>query len=176
MSKIIFNPTNELLAGFHEGVEVKVPPGIKIKVPDARANHLLNSLGPRGLVALEWGDDEDVKAKEGAKRNKEFKQKQVSRYNYINEQRRTKGLEWLMPEPHLKAYAEELGIKLMQPWSIQIDDNAGQKTAVEEVKKENKELKETLAAMQEQLEILTGAMKSGPAGSEKRGSPKAKEA
>jgi len=174
MSQVLFNPTNEYISGFFAGIEIKLEPGKKLKVPDNCANHMINSHGPKGLVSLTWGDDEEQKGKEGIARNLEFKQKQIARYNYMNEQRRAKGLEWIVPTKEVKAYADELKIKLMQPWSLQIDDQAGAKTEMKAMKAENASLKETLSEMAKTLAALQAQMNSGT--DQKKGGAKAKEA
>ena len=136
MPKILFNPTNEVLVAQYVGEEVKIAPGAKVRVDDARGRQVLNHLFPRGLCELEFGDEgagEIEKGEKGRERNRAFKRKQVMDFNAINDQRTQAKLPFLVPEPFLKAYANELGMKLFEPYS-----------STDESKREGVELREEI--------------------------------
>ena len=122
MPIVVYNPTNEKLEATYIGTTVEIAPEQKIRMDDARARHVLNVLGPRGLVSLEYGDDADggagleKKAKEGRKRNKEFKRHQVLRYNQMNESHKQQSLPYVAVTENVREYAKELGIGLVEPY------------------------------------------------------------
>lgn len=154
MSTVLFNPTHKLDEKFQElfrsqylGKGIRIKPGEKVKVPDATARHLLNELALRGLLSLDFGDDEEERAKEGLERNREFKIKQLNNFNESNSARKHTGLPYLWPTPTLKLYAEEIGVKLVE--SYQLDDAQLQK--VKGLEEENKALRNQMAEMNEKM-------------------------
>jgi len=157
MSTVVYNPTDKLGEEFQEefrghymGVGIGITPGQKIKLPDAKARHLLNEFAPRGLVALDYGDDEEKRANEGLERNRNFKLKQLNDFNEKNEARKHMGLPYLWPTETLKRYAKEIGVKLTE--SYKVDDAQLQRAkALEE---ENKNLRSQMAEMNEKFEKL----------------------
>jgi hypothetical protein len=129
MSMIVFNPTNEDLTAMHGGCNLTIKKfpekGHKMKLDDAKAKHLLNILGPRGLTVLEYddaldgGDKENQKAEDGRERNRQFKIKQVTMYNQDNESRKAQKLGYVDPPPHITEYSKELGIGIIAPYQVQ---------------------------------------------------------
>ena len=122
MAIILFNPTGEDLVTQYVGEDVLIAAGTKIRVDDPRGRHVLNVLGPRGLMTLEYGDEgegEDKKAVVGRQRNKDFKFKQVIDFNTLNEQRFQSRLPYIKPPSHIKTYSDELGIELRQPYAVE---------------------------------------------------------
>lgn len=126
MSIIVFNPTNEEFKATFGGVNIIIPkfgdPGCKVKMEDARAKHLLNSLGPRGLTILEYGDEGEIelkKSEDGRARNLDFKRKQVTKYNQDNEARKAQKLGYVDPPKHIQEYAKELGTGIIAPYQMQ---------------------------------------------------------
>jgi len=136
MAIVLFNPTNETMEYTYIGQLTVLKPGTKLKVDDNRGRHLLANLDNRGLVALEYGDQGDVeerKAANGRKKNLEFKRRQVMRHNQQNEARATSKLPYLEPTAKISEYAEELGIKLLEPYVFgdeQVEKLAGLKQEV----------------------------------------------
>lgn len=124
MPLIVYNPTNETFEATYIGETTIINPGDKIRMDDNRARHLLNHLGPRGLMQLEYGDEandragEKAKEKEGIKRNEEFKRKQVLKYNQTNESHKQQGLPYVPVPPEIQEYAKELGLVLVQPYQF----------------------------------------------------------
>ena len=110
---ILYNPTNEELTGQHGGNSITIKSKVKMEVEDPRGNHLLNSLGPRGLCVLTYGCDEKQVKADGIQRNYEFKKKQVVEYNQRNENRKAQGLPYLPPTREVKAYGVELQLQLL---------------------------------------------------------------
>lgn len=166
MSKVVFNPTNEDFEILFQGIPVKIKGahfdqekkqlvgGQKIKMDDARANHCLHELGRRGLCQLEYGDDEDMVAKEGIRRNIEFKQEQVGRFNQDNEQRQQTNRPYVKPPSHVVQYAEELGLTLIKPHQT-VDPSKAKEQALRE---ENAELKQIVSDQQKQMNNLSRQM------------------
>lgn len=159
MATVLWNPTDrlgekfqEVFSGHYLGVGTKIDPGKKIKVDDARARHLLNTLSIRGLVSLDYGDDSnlDTIAEEALKRNRDFKIKQVNEHNERNEARKAIGLPFLIPTPTLRLYAEELGEDLVQPYRVKDQDRG----RVTELEKENAVLREQINSMNEKLNLI----------------------
>ena len=168
MAVVLFNPTDGLdekfqenLDGFYMGKKIDVGPGKKIKVQDAAARHLLNELGPRGLISLDYDDagKEEERAKEGLERNRAFKVKQINDFNEKNSARKHRGLEYLWPADHIKLYAEEIGVKLVE--SYQVDDAQLQK--VKTLETENRDLRDQMKEMNEKMtQILDQLGKKEP--------------
>ncbi|MEJ5360140.1 MAG: hypothetical protein WHT06_15880 [Desulfobacterales bacterium] len=167
MAIVLFNPTDEEMRAQYIGEEVVIPPapkpGHKIRVDDARGRHLLNVLGPRGLVSLEYGDEgegELKKAEIGRRRNIEFWRKQVMDFNQLNDAQQQRRLPYIQPTPEVKAAAKRLGIKLYEPMSSKDEfTNEAQSTVAEELAAKE----HTISALQRQVYELTrlvGELKS----------------
>ena len=118
MSMMLFNPTNESLDMMYAGRGIVLDPGEKLKVEDAAGRHLLNAFAPRGLCALEFGDDEGAAAEGGRERNLEFKKRMVMNHNQGNVARKQQGLSYRTPIKAVKEYAKELGLTLDEPYAV----------------------------------------------------------
>ena len=125
MAIVLWNPTKDELEGVYAGLTIRFAPdgesGCKVKVDDAKGRHLLNELGPRGLTSLEYGDEGKTEAKkgeDGRKRSKEFKLKQIARYNPDNEARKARQLEYVDPPKIIKEWSKDLGVKLEAPYEL----------------------------------------------------------
>ena len=159
MSKVLFNPTNETLEAYHNGLPVTLPPGQKVKIDsDAKANHVINSLGQRGLCLLEYGDEpkEESIAEAGRKRNIEFKTKQVIRMNQDNETRQQTHKPYIDPTDQIKAYAEELGITLLSPFATTDAKNSKIKELTERLDARDQQFNELMRQMAELMKEKTG--------------------
>jgi len=155
MSVVLWNPTNEDFDMQYAGRSFTLTSGQRATVNDACANHLLNAFGPRGLTFLSYGDDErdiETKAKE---RNYEFKKRQVQVYNQTNEQRKLTRLGYLPPSKKLKEYALELGIELIEPYSMKDEERA----AISKSTVENELLKAQAAQQAKEITELKEMMK-----------------
>lgn len=179
MSDVLFNPTNETLKAQHQGVDVILAPypesGHILKVDSARARHILNILSPRGLTTLEYGDDRDdgakkkAKAESGRERNKAFKRKCVIDFNQLNQGNEQRKLDYIHPGEQLKEYANELGIKLVQPYSAPdegaekisglMDEAQKKDTLIKEQGKEVSELRTQVSTLSDQVSQLIETFK-----------------
>jgi hypothetical protein len=164
MSLVLFNPTNETLMAQYVGEDVIIAPypehGHKVKVDDARGRHILNALGPRGLMSLEYGDDEDAKREIGLARNREFKKKQIIRYNQENERRKQAGMAYLEPTPQVAEYARELGVALLEPYALKDPEKA----EVSRLKDENRGLHTELTKLSEKFNTVMQDLATGKVG------------
>jgi hypothetical protein len=165
MAIILFNPTNEEFCTQYSGEEVIIAAGGKVKVDVPRGRHVLNTLGPRGLMTLEYGDEGDGEMKKaaiGRERNMAFKRKQVLDFNQINEGRFQSKLPYLKPTAQMNQYAKELGIGLREPYNV--EDAAKKEMAVlladkEKLQAEVKEKDRALDVLQQQVATLTDQFK-----------------
>src|SRR4030042_83017 len=121
----LWNPTNEKLDMQYAGISIGMEPGQKQSFHMKCAALLLNAFGQRGLTALAYGCDEAKVGKEAVQRNLDFKTKQVVEYNQRNESRQAMKLGYLPPSETIKAYARELNLKLLEPYSIRDEERAG---------------------------------------------------
>lgn len=188
MSTVLFNPTNEDLDAQYIGETTIIPAGTKKKVDDKRARHILNVLGSRGLMTLDYGDEgenEKTKAEVGRRRNHQFKLKQVLRFNQQNEARQAQRLPYQDPTEQIADYAEEVGVPLLQPYRVedesvskiadlkkQLEDSAA------EVKEKDEEVKAMKAELGEVKELLTKLVKvqEGSSTAPEKKQPKAAKA
>jgi len=153
MAMILFNPTDEDFEGQYVGEQVIIKAGAKVKVDDPRGRHIINSLGNRGLVTLEYGDEgggELVKAKIGIERHKVFKRKQVLDFNQINEGRFQSKQPYLTPTKQVQGYAKSLGIGIREPYNV--EDAANAELSI--VMTQNKELQAQVVKKDAALETL----------------------
>lgn len=165
MAIILFNPTDEEMRTQYIGEEVVIPPAPdprhKIRVDDARGRHVLNVLGPRGLMTLEYGDEGDGEARKaeiGRQRNLEFWRKQVMDFNQLNDQQHQKKLPYIQPSPAIKAAARRLGIKLYEPMSSTDDYTEVQAQLLSDLEEKKRELDEkdkVIQALSSKVDKLT---------------------
>ena len=117
--------------------------------------HLLNAFGQRGLTSLPYGGDEEKISKEAIQRNLAFKKKQVVEYNQRNENRKAMNLGFLPPTEEIKKYALELGLKLLEPYTVRDEERAG----IAKASVENEDLKQKLEAQSKEMAELKEMMK-----------------
>ena len=151
----LWNPTNENLEMQYAGISIAMPPGTQQVFAIKCATHLLNAFGQRGLTSLTHGCDEDRVGKAAIQRNKEFKEKQVVEYNQRNENRKAMQLGYLPPTESLKKYAIELGLKLLEPYTVRDEERAG----IAKASVENEDLKKKLEAQEKEMSEMRGMMK-----------------
>ena len=177
----LFNPTNETLKMMYGGISVVMepPPGPshKMNVEDPCGRHLLNAFATRGLCSLIFGDDEKIVGAQGIERNLEFKKTQIVRYNTQNEQRKMSGMGYLPPTETVKQYAFELGIKILEPYSLK----DAEVSAIHNVVKENIDLKGRLEGqsaeigeLKTQLQTLIGLIQGGKEATDSKKTPLSK--
>ena len=155
----LFNPTNEFFEMQYAGISIGLAPGEKQTFAIKCATHLLNAYGQRGLTSLVYGADEESVGKKALQRNLDFKRKQVVEYNQRNESRKAMQLGYLPPTEELKKYALELGLKLLEPYSVRDEERAG----ISETKRENEVLKAEMAELKAMMkELLTTKQEPKP--------------
>jgi len=157
----LYNPTNEQFDMQHQGISFSMKSDEKLEVDDARARHVLNSMGPRGLTSLSYGCDEEKIQKEAIARNLVFKKKQIIEYNQRNENRKMEGKSYLPPTSSVTTYAIELGLKLLEPFTMKDEErsvissekkkNVKFENDLKELQKENSELKDMMSQLLEKL-------------------------
>jgi len=172
MAIVLFNPTNENFEATYGGQTFRIPrfpeDGHLVRVDDNKGNHILNQLGPRGLTSLDYGDEGEIKerkAKDGIKRNRDFKAKQISRYNQDNEQRKSTQRVYVDPPAFIKEYAKELGIGLLAPYEIadvKNEEISELKKEAEKRDSENRELREQVRGLMETVQKLLGEIEKTP--------------
>ena len=151
MSKMLWNPTNEELSYQFGGISFFFHPGEKRKIEDAAGKHLLHNLGVRGLTVLDYDCDEKKIEADAIERNRDFKKKMVIDFNQRNEQRKQTNFPYLYPTKEVKAYAIELGLGLLEPFTPRDAEREG----IASMKAENESLKDTLANLTKQMAALT---------------------
>jgi hypothetical protein len=156
MGTVVYNPTNEEISAFHDGVEYKWNPEDKIEIGDTCANHILQTqrYEERGLVKLKYGDNEKVKGTEGLRRFKEFKKKQISIYNQTNTDNKIRGVPYIQPTETVKKYAMQLGIELLEPYNLKETEKAAIAKSTDENIKLKGELKELREQMTEMMKMM----------------------
>lgn len=143
---ILWNPTDEDMEMQYSGSSFVMVSGEKREFENSCAAYILNSYGARGITSLKYGDEKN-EGKIGAdaiERNKEFKKRQVTQYNIQNENRKHMNLGYLPPTALMKKYALELGLKLLEPYTVRDEERAG----IAKATSENEELKKKLAAQE----------------------------
>jgi len=137
---VLYNPTNEEFDMQFAGVSMSMKPDTRLEVEDACGRHVLNSMGQRGLTSLSYGCDEEKIKQDALKRNLDFKKKQIIEYNQKNENRKAMGLNYLPPTINVNEYAIELGLKLLEPFSMKDPE----REEINKAKAENDVLREEM--------------------------------
>lgn len=150
MAVVLWNPTNEAFDMQYAGRSFTLESGQKEEVNEACANHLLNAFGQRGLTFLKYGDNEDAVGADARARNLAFKKRQVELYNTMNEQRKMTRMGYLPPNVAVRKYAIELGIELLEPYTLKDEEKA----AIAETSMENEILKRQVAKLTETMNQL----------------------
>lgn len=152
---MLWNPCNEDFDMQYSGLSIRLSPGEKQLFPIACASHLLNAFGQRGLTSLVYGSEEEKVGEAARQRNYEFKKRQVVEYNQRNENRKSMGMGYLPPGQKVKDYALELGVKLLEPYSMKDEERA----AISNSSKENEDLKRKLADQAKEMSELKDFMR-----------------
>lgn len=147
---MLWNPTNEDFDMQYAGISISLKAGQKQSFAMKCATHLLNGFGQRGLTSLTYGCDEEKVGREAIQRNLDFKKKQVIEYNQRNENRKHMGLGYLPPTNHVKKYAIELGISLLEPYSMK----DAERSEISKLATENSELKAQMAQLLEKVNAM----------------------
>ena len=153
---IVANYTPDPISYTHAGISAVLEPGQLKDLDDNKAKFILNKYDRRGLVALKFGDDPEVKRQEAMETYKRFWTRQVVLYNQDNERRKNTQREYTEPTPELVAHAKKLGIELVGPWTVKQTESG----AVQALRDENATLKSQLTLLSEQIAELAKAMKA----------------
>ena len=131
-----------------------------VNFDDSRANFILNKFGIRGLVVMNFGDDEEVKKAESLKMWRIFWERQIENHNQHNEQQKEAGNRYSRPTDELDEHAKLLGLDLLRPWRVE----AKSSKETDELKGENMALKESMKTLQAQMaEMMKMMIMSGQA-------------
>ena len=140
---LIANYTPDAINFFYVGVEGRIEPDDVLEVTDPMGNHILTAYGPRGLIRITYEDkgdkEREKKLRETSMRNyKNFWIRQMERHNRHNESLKALGQLFADPNQDIKQKSVELGIDLIQPWSINTTSIADKKSelAQEQLEKE----------------------------------------
>jgi hypothetical protein len=154
---IIANFTPEEVEWKHQGISGIIKPGEVKEFDNARANHILNKWGQRGLLRLQYGDENKIPEKKAAalKQYKEFWLHQIVVFNRQNEMRKNGNRAFIFPPNGLEKKAEEFGVELIGPWKITPPADDKKLKSLEE---DNRELRATLQQMQEQMKAQSAQM------------------
>lgn len=153
---MLWNPTDEDFTGMqYAGISIGLKAGEKQIFAIKCAAHLLNAFGQRGLTSLVYGSDEEKVGKAARQRNHDFKEKQIVEYNQRNENRKAMQLGYLPPTETLKKYALELGLTLLEPYTVRDEERAG----IAQASTENAELKKKLADQETEMSEMRTMMK-----------------
>lgn len=125
------------------------------KVQDSEGHHALNSLGARGLTKVEYDDEGqpcngEKNETDAIERNRQFKIRQVNNYNYRNQQRKASGQSYDVPTREVAKYAVELGIDLLQPYTMAI----GEKAEIAKLNQADTEKDKRMEKLEEQNRLL----------------------
>lgn len=149
---ILANFTPDTINWRHGGQMGTLKPGDVTEFENARANHIVNKFGPRGIIKMQYGDDEDPKRKQAMKIYTEFWQRQVTISNRDNETRKNENKPYVFPSEQVVAKATELGIEVIGPWKI---NPPATDKRITEVQEENMQLKGQVSTMASQISNLT---------------------
>jgi len=155
---IIANFTPEEVPWSHIGVQGILLPGEIVEMADARGNHILNKVSRRGILRIEYGTDQEQYKKEALKIYKNFWMLQISNFNQLNESRKNENKPFVHPTQQLAEHAKELRVKLVAPYEVL---QAAADGRVSNLESENKDLKEAMGEMKQQIRDLTSLLKSG---------------
>ncbi|MFA5377336.1 MAG: hypothetical protein WC455_16415 [Dehalococcoidia bacterium] len=149
---VLWNPTNEDFDMQYSGVSFTLKSGEKREIEISAGKHLLNAFGPRGLTSLKYGDEanEERIGRDAIDRNIEFKKRQVVNYNQQNESRKHMNLGYLPPSDIMRRYSKELGLKLLEPYSVRDEERAG----IADTRRENEELRNEISELREMMKSL----------------------
>jgi hypothetical protein len=140
------------------GLSYTLEAGKRKRVEEALGNHVLNSLGARGMTTLLYDEEgksigEEQIGKDAIQRQKDFKIRQIVIYNERNERRKAAGQPYDTPTPTVKKYAAEMGIALLQPYAIA----EAEKGQIGKLTFENDLLKNQMAEMMKKLTAISSA-------------------
>jgi hypothetical protein len=154
---IVCNFTPDDVVWMHIGQRGKLKPGDIEEFSDARAAHILNKWGAKGVMRYDLKDDPEKKKAECMRLWTKFWMNQITTFNQQNEARKNEGKIYNFPTDELTEHAETLGIELVGPWkAVKQTDNK----QVLELKAENEELKTQMGEMRETMSEMLELVKT----------------
>jgi hypothetical protein len=147
---IIANLTPEDLPWTHIGVQGIIHSGQILEMEDSRARHVLNKMEARGLLRLDFGDNQEEKKALAQQTYIDFWVKQITNFNQDQERRKNTNRETIYPSKQLLDKAKELGVEILGPWAYKPSEN----TEMTRMQKENSDLKVQLAMVIQRLDDL----------------------
>jgi len=145
---IIANYTEDPITWTHIGEDGTIGPDEVVEVYDARGRFILNQMGRKGLVQLQFGDDPEDKKKVSKALWEEFWTHQITVQNQFNEDQKEKGQRYGKPTKKLVEHAKKLNLELLSPWTSKKKDDS---PALEELRKENRDMRSQLALLMKML-------------------------
>ena len=139
---VVANFTPDKIRWTHGGIVGIIKPGETFKCDEKRGKFLLTHFDTRGLVKLDYGDNEENARIKSMENWTEFWKRQIVNFNQSNEERKAEGKGYVRPQPEVIEHAEKLGIKLIGPWTIQQSST----------EKEVQDLKATIASLKAEKE------------------------
>jgi len=151
---IIANFTPDTISYVHGGIPGELKSGEMTDMPEKKANFILNKYDQRGLCTLQFGDDPEACKKKAMEVYREFWTRQIINHNQANEARQARNLEYSKPEKDVLKHANELGLKVLGPWQVNINESV----ELTNIKNENAELRVQVNQMSSQLAQLIKAL------------------
>lgn len=148
---IIANFTPDTIEWMHAGINGTLRPDDVKEFEESRGNHILNEFTARGLLRMEFGDDQEIKKKEAMAIYTRFWEKQIVVFNQHNERLKNENKAYVMATPELEKKAKEMDIGLVGPWKLKIP---AQNKKIEKLETENRELYGKLDKLQDQMTDL----------------------
>ena len=150
---ILVNFTPDTIPWIHVGVTGKIKPDEKIEVDDGRGRHILNRWGDRGLLVLQFGDEDKLAEKKADAMSlyTRFWTRQIVVFNQHNETLKNESKPYIMPPKELEFHAAKLGIELIGPWKVrkQVND-----VEIKQLKDENAELRTSIKSLADMVKGL----------------------
>lgn len=161
------NFTPDPLTWHHQGLSGTIKPGEIVTDRDRGwENHVLNKLGPRGLVRLDYGDDPKTAKKVSMDAYEAFWHKNIQNFNELNTQRKNEGKMYLPPSKELQEHADILGYEIVGPWKLEKKAKEQAEPAKETEKV--KELEGRVAGIETKLDDIFGLLNDALSGSGSR--------
>jgi len=162
----IANYTSEAVHWRHHGVEGDIPaydPEDKekkniVEFGEARGNHILATMSPRGLVKMEYSEDPGYvaqKIEQSIEMWTEFWERQITIINRHNDNMLEKGRPFSPPTPEVVRHAKMMGIEIQKPWTVKDSRDKSKST---ELEIENKVLRDSIGSLQAQMAELMKMM------------------
>ena len=159
----VANFTPDTIPWQHQGRRGTIKPGEIVTNRDRGwENHVLNKWGPRGLVKIEYNDDEEKLKDRSMEIFRDFWLRNIQRFNEQNEQQKNEGRQYTPPTKELQEKAELFDVELIGPWKLKF----GKKGDAQESEQTQSqppgrvlELETRVGSMEGQLNDIYGMLK-----------------